>query len=1167
METTFVTVLLVLALAVVATVNGQKLFPFGQEIDSRFPTENDVSVKVDLGSPFTYYGKKYSSVFVNDNGVLSFVNDLAQFGQWEQLPLSTPGEQHILIAPFLADVDLTVRGAIFYREATDEATKQKAKDKVTEYFVRHSDFKPKNVFIVTWDNVGFQGSTADIPQTNTFQCVVTSDAVNTFVFFVYQNIAWYASVSAGGNEAGIGSNMPQVGFESGDGKNNEIINVEREYGNPTELPKVSNVDPADPPGFFIYQVSGSSVSAPQCTKFAAPQVYPNHASMLGGSKLTFGGLCFGENDDIRFRFSDKDVVSLALSEVVGCDYVSAYQATCVMPLMDKIGDVKASLSTDGGSTFKDVDFTLMPIDSVAPGVLQKDAWTMKWLKAIEPLEISWDKSMFNDTKVNITIMSYREENQTTNEGAYEWVNTVIAANVANSGEYTITVGPNPAITKNNVMGVIRVTAASKPNGMTLTSGMHFLGYLLGEDGYQTDSQTWSDNYCKAWYEKDKLKEDFIDDLNACPCSLEQALADQARFVANPYCDSTKQPAGSPLNYCFARPEIKHCVLGIVRNPSKADSECCYDGDGNLVYAQDSDYGSFSNRISRFSGAVPGLSGATTDLVPYIFCIVVGDDHFHYFREQRPTKDCREYEPVRPAMIYGDPHFETFDGTGYTFNGLGEYVLVRTVTGAGATAIRVQGRFERVDDENGVKRNATVLTTLVIMENNNPQNKIQIERDDITLMTLKVGPSATPQDIGRSAYQQYPDFFVSFPENTGNGVVPKMIFLFRMSKIGLMVEATEGMLSAMILLPSEYKGKTKMEGLFGNWDEDESDDLKTPSGTVIDDTSTEAIYRDFGQQWEADDPIFVYYGSATHQTYQDNSFRPILEPPTGGVSERELERVCGDDKFCRFDYAVTEREAVAAQTAKDSKAMEKTMLASDKLLMCPFPPTPSHGEKEFVGEARHHAPGSVIRYTCGDGYIFFGNSQRVCDERGVWSDTTEPSCEEAKCGNLNAPEHGSMDVTQDGDVITATFKCDEGARLEGSETRTCGEDNKWTGQETKCIRGDPRGGNNNTAVIVIVVIVVIIVLVALAGGIYYFYKKRSSSGAGKVTRPPDSAYQPVSGEVADVELGTKKDKSSEEDEGGFKDKDTDKDKDKDKEKEKLKDEADEKVDKDIEKDSD
>lgn len=45
--------------------------------------------------------------------------------------------------------------------------------------------------------------------------------------------------------------------------------------------------------------------------------------------------------------------------------------------------------------------------------------------------------------------------------------------------------------------------------------------------------------------------------------------------------------------------------------------------------------------------------------------------------------------LSPASAFGDPHFITFDGANFTFNGRGEYVLLES----GLTDLRVQARVE------------------------------------------------------------------------------------------------------------------------------------------------------------------------------------------------------------------------------------------------------------------------------------------------------------------------------------------------------------------------------------------------------------------------------------------------------------------------------------------
>lgn len=48
------------------------------------------------------------------------------------------------------------------------------------------------------------------------------------------------------------------------------------------------------------------------------------------------------------------------------------------------------------------------------------------------------------------------------------------------------------------------------------------------------------------------------------------------------------------------------------------------------------------------------------------------------------------------MVLGDPHFITFDGTMFTFNGKGEYTLLESA----AHGLTVQGRTEPLRSDNG-----------------------------------------------------------------------------------------------------------------------------------------------------------------------------------------------------------------------------------------------------------------------------------------------------------------------------------------------------------------------------------------------------------------------------------------------------------------------------------
>lgn len=54
-----------------------------------------------------------------------------------------------------------------------------------------------------------------------------------------------------------------------------------------------------------------------------------------------------------------------------------------------------------------------------------------------------------------------------------------------------------------------------------------------------------------------------------------------------------------------------------------------------------------------------------------------------------------------AVVFGDPHFVTFDGVEYSFNGKGEWTLMRSTTGA-QNRFLLQGRTEQMPDWEGEK---------------------------------------------------------------------------------------------------------------------------------------------------------------------------------------------------------------------------------------------------------------------------------------------------------------------------------------------------------------------------------------------------------------------------------------------------------------------------------
>ena len=80
-----------------------------------------------------------------------------------------------------------------------------------------------------------------------------------------------------------------------------------------------------------------------------------------------------------------------------------------------------------------------------------------------------------------------------------------------------------------------------------------------------------------------------------------------------------------------------------------------------------------------------------------------------------------------ATVFGDPHIYTFDDTQYTFNGKGEFVLVRSSTDR--HKLDVQGRFEQLPNNYYGEVKATILTAVAARDNQSATVEVRLRPRD------------------------------------------------------------------------------------------------------------------------------------------------------------------------------------------------------------------------------------------------------------------------------------------------------------------------------------------------------------------------------------------------------------------------------------------------------
>jgi hypothetical protein len=249
----------------VAAVPLSAFIPFGQAVgDMRLQANDDSSSSpINLRVPFHFFGVPQQTLFVNNNGNITFNSSLFDF-----TPFAFPSVNQI-IAPYFADVDTTgppdVSGDslddVYFSERTNQTDLGVISTIVNKAF--GAGFTATSAFVATWDHVGYFASHID--KLNTFQVVLTTDGEQSFVIFHYldNGMQW----EAGDADGGVGGFSPiggtgtsaTAGFDAGDNVNFSTVTGSLMPGISAILHNGSNISV---PGQWVFQVDTSVISPP-----------------------------------------------------------------------------------------------------------------------------------------------------------------------------------------------------------------------------------------------------------------------------------------------------------------------------------------------------------------------------------------------------------------------------------------------------------------------------------------------------------------------------------------------------------------------------------------------------------------------------------------------------------------------------------------------------------------------------------------------------------------------------------------------------------------------------------------------------------------------------------------------------------------------------------------
>ncbi|XP_050303220.1 protein mesh isoform X2 [Anthonomus grandis grandis] len=897
--------------------------------------------------------------------------------------------------------------------------RERLKWDIREGVIGSEAFEPKHAIIATWKNISFNGGFANaLWQTNTFQMVLATDEVYTYAMFNYLNLAWTSHTEAGGDtRRGEGGVPAFVGFNAGNGTRSWEYSP---YSQASVIRDLTARGYANGfPGRHLFRID-ENILVGTCNKDIdganLPLMFaPESGNMLGGTVVNITGPCFNPTDQVICKFDVADVVYGTV--------VSRNRAICIQPPLMVEGYVRFEIAIGPGVYKWKGRYYVETPASAAQKIYFKDMKIHD--KNPQEIKITWEKynlTTNENANIRISLWGYRE---TSIRPTLLYI-TDIAENVQNTGEYTII--PQQYQNRDNTFltdmkfGFIQInltesipiqydysgtgTSTSTSTQTTTINPVVWsrpvpLGWYFNWQWERLYGTNWPKTLCDEWLRTDRYLKNFAHELPQCPCTLEQALADKGKFMPDFDCDKDSNPT------CYYNNQAVHCVRTGSPTLEGSEQQCCYDKNHYLMLSYDQQWGSSPKRCHNLglmpyqeATKVPTLSQWFNDMVPkYLCCLwqeeqAVGCETVRF--ERRPSQDCVAYQAPGIAGVYGDPHIVTFDDLEYTFNGKGEFVLIKSQ--ARLDNIEVQGRFEQMDPNLYGEVKATQLTSVVARGNSSTVVEVR-RRPEYARWRYRLDVIADGKrvyfDRPSLKFQHFPGVTVYTPTYILNQ--SEVIMMFD-NGVGVEVLDNQGYMTARVYLPWTFINKTA--GLLGNWSFNKEDDFTLPDGSkvsvVTNINDMERVYNQFGTFWMVDDVLdsnkgramFLRENGQTSANFNNNSFIPqflmmpedIIPANRTNIIERTYQ-ICSTKMYeCYYDYAMTLNRDLAhfTQNYKASIFQLKEVLRT-KVVSCGILPTPRFGRKStFL-----FTPGTKVTFECDQDFVLVGDPRRTCMATGQW----------------------------------------------------------------------------------------------------------------------------------------------------------------------------------------
>ncbi|XP_072047895.1 sushi, nidogen and EGF-like domain-containing protein 1 [Amphiura filiformis] len=271
------------------------LLLYNTDSDSQIPTGDDGFVgPITLARTFPYFGTSYNQTYIGLNGVITFTEGVGGY-------VSTPFPlSFALVSPYWADIDLSVSGAAYYREMPTRNANTEAEFAIVDKVLNECgrvmcQFQAEWLYVVSWVNVGYYGSSVGGSIVNSFQAILATDGTQSAGIFYFEDLNWSGGTTNDANSStGLGGIGAQVGFNQGDGVRYFYLPGSRVSNEVINLDTLSNIEYQR---LFAYRIDTDQIVEPDTHKLSDSY----------GNPVAEGQLCFDDSTTAR-----------VICEVQGC---------------------------------------------------------------------------------------------------------------------------------------------------------------------------------------------------------------------------------------------------------------------------------------------------------------------------------------------------------------------------------------------------------------------------------------------------------------------------------------------------------------------------------------------------------------------------------------------------------------------------------------------------------------------------------------------------------------------------------------------------------------------------------------------------------------------------------------------------------------------------------